>query len=64
MWYTDHKDGPAPDHKGQVNRRPAAVPISPETGEEMGLHWSGRDLEWSPRGFQTRGNAFSRTAQS
>lgn len=32
--------------------------------EEVGLHWSGRDLDWYMKGFRTQGNAFSRTAQS
>lgn len=32
--------------------------------EEMGLHWSRRDLDWHMKGFLTQGNAFSRTAQS
>lgn len=48
-----------PGSQGELKDGQQLFPFLLRPGEEMGLHWTGRDLGWYMEGFLTEGNAFS-----
>lgn len=50
--------------EGQLKDVQQLFPFLLRPEEEMGSHWSGRDLDWHMKGFLAQGKAFSGTARS